>query len=227
MWCRSALLTVALAAATASACGRSMSGVEPAAGEGGEPAGATMGGGSQSGSGSGAGNTAGSSENSGRGGAGTAGTGGGGGGGSAAGAMGGGDASAGSAMSGGAGAAGESSAGESGGLGPPGCVLGSRSCGSGSVGFECPPETYYDLPESCSGCIDPTTQDLQCPTRGYGNCTGCCCEPTRGGCEAQTITCVGYPSTPNRYRCIGAYDPPSPGCVLDTTLNGIDALCCP
>ncbi len=237
MWRRSAVISLMLATATGSACGRSTSGVEPAAGEAGETASGASGGRGAASGGSAAGATGGRGGQTGGGsGGGGSGIGGGSGGDGPGGTgevsgssgisgspSGGGGGASGAAASGGSAAG--SSAGEAGGFGPPGCVLRNRSCGSQAVGFECPPEIYYDPPDTCTNCIDPTMENLQCY---HGQpCTPCCCEPSGGGCEAQTGTCVGYPSTPNLLLCIEPYEPPAQGCITLGSDDGVETVCCP
>lgn len=108
------------------------------------------------------------------------------------------------------------------------------SCGEhGELGFLCPREQV--TPDTCLECLEPGVSDQgnainQClgTLPDGGSCKGCCCKPTRSGCEERESLsgCSAHADMPRSLVCVIPYEEPS-GCTRTLDGDGVDTYCCP
>ena len=116
-----------------------------------------------------------------------------------------------------------------------GCIVtGAGECrDQAGLAFACPLE--LPTPDTCSECYEPTINEQGHPINpctailpSGDSCKGCCCEPTRAGCEErESISgCAPYPDMPRYLVCVTPYDEPS-GCTQGLSSDQLDTYCCP
>lgn len=103
----------------------------------------------------------------------------------------------------------------------------------GGLGFACPEDQA--TPDTCLECLErgvneqghPINQCIVTLPDG-GSCKGCCCKPTRSGCEQRDSIsgCDGYPEMPRYLVCVKPYDELS-GCTRTLDSEQVDTYCCP
>jgi hypothetical protein len=116
-----------------------------------------------------------------------------------------------------------------------GCIVtGAGECrDQAGLAFACPLE--LPTPDTCSECYEPTIDEQGHPINqctailpSGDSCKGCCCDPTRAGCEErESISgCAAYPDMPRYLVCVTPYEEPS-GCTPRLRSSQLDTYCCP